>query len=253
VAAGRPNSSALPLLLVDALASTGVLDEFKKPGESTSAVLDRAKSLILLNVVVQQAFTFAAGPSILTRGQDHEDHDRLLPGPHHGRPTIQDTEHVGLLHNHDGEDGYGATADPHRFEGPLRQLENQPDLHWPTKIRFMQKPVEKVASFMEPPVVGAIIALILGMVSPLRHLFLDEDGLFFNSITKAFDNLGSLFVSLQMFTVGAQLASVPSTAPKFKPTSFVLLIRYAIMPMLAIAFVWFTAGRGIYSDDPLVW
>jgi predicted permease len=254
VAAGRPNSSALPLLLIEALSSTGVLDELKRPGESTSAVLDRAKSLILLNVVVQQAFTFAAGPSILTGGQHDEDDDRLLPGPRRGGATIQDTEHVGLLHDHSGDEAtYGATADPHRFERPLRQLEDQPDMRWPEKLRFLQAPVTKVASFLEPPVVGAIIAVIFGMIPFLHKAFLSEDGTFYNSITKALGNLGGLFVSLQMFTVGAQLASVKSSNPKAVATSYVLLIRYVIMPLLSIAFVWVTAGRGIYENDPLLW
>jgi auxin efflux carrier family protein len=216
--------------------------------------LERAKSLILLNVIIQQAFTFTAGPSILTNGQDKDDRDRLLPGPGRGQPTIQDTEHVGLLLDHDSDDdGYGATADPYRFERPLRRLENEPDLRWPEKLQFLQKPAEKVASILNPPVVGAIIAVLLGMISPLHKAFLNEDGLFYESITKAVENLGELFVSLQMFIVGAQLATVPSSNPKVKPTGFVLLIRYAVMPALAIAFVWATAGRGWYDNDPLVW
>jgi predicted permease len=257
VAAGRPNSSALPLLLIEALSSTGVLDNLKRDSESQSDVLDRAKSLILLNVIVQQALTFLAGPSILTKGQDDDEdasNDRLLPGSNHrGRPTIQDTEHVGLLNDHDAEDGYGATQDPYRFERPLRQLDDTPDLRWPEKLQFMEAPTKKVASFLNPPVVGAIIAITLGMISPLHHAFLDKDGTFYNSITKAVDNLGKLFVSLQMFTVGAQLATVKTANPKVKPTAFVLFIRYVVMPAIAIFFVWMTAGRGFYADDPLVW
>jgi predicted Na+-dependent transporter len=56
-----------------------------------------------------------------------------------------------------------------------------------------------------------------------------------------------------MFTVGAQLQTVPSATPHARPTAFVLGVRYLIMPAVAVGFVWATAGRGWYSDDPLVW
>lgn len=56
-----------------------------------------------------------------------------------------------------------------------------------------------------------------------------------------------------MFVVGAQLQLVPRAHPGVKPTAYVLLIRYAVMPLIAIGFVWATAERGFYTDDPLVW
>jgi hypothetical protein len=143
-----------------------VLDSLKRPGESTSAVLSRAQSLILLNVVVQQTFTFASGPSILAGDKDDDSNkpDRLLPGPAPGAlPSVQDVEHVGLLHDHDGED----EDDAYRFQRPIRELQDTPDLRWPEKLRFMEKPAKKVAGFLNPPVIGAIIAVILG-VRPSR-------------------------------------------------------------------------------------
>ena len=56
-----------------------------------------------------------------------------------------------------------------------------------------------------------------------------------------------------MFTAGAQLNIVKSANPRVAPTGFVLLTRFALMPAVALAFVWFTAGRGWYTADPLVW
>jgi predicted permease len=228
-----------------------VLDTLKRPGESTSAVLARAQSLVLLNVVVQQTFTFASGPSILAGDKDGDGpSDRLLPGPAPGaRPSVQDVEHVGLLHDHDGED----EEDAYRFQRPIRALQDTPDLHWPHRLRLLEKPAKAVAQFVNPPVVGAAVAVLLGMVPALNHLFLAEDGAFYTSVTKAVTNLGQLFVSLQMFTVGAQLRTVPRATPHAAPTAFVLAVRYALMPALAVGFVWATAARGWYAADPLVW
>lgn len=56
-----------------------------------------------------------------------------------------------------------------------------------------------------------------------------------------------------MFVVGAELQVVHTAKPGLFATSFSLVIRYIIMPAVSLAFVYFTAGRGIYPDDPLVW
>ena len=91
------------------------------------------------------------------------------------------------------------------------------------------------------------------MTPPLHHLFLDTDGALYSSVTQSLENLGDLFVVLQTFTVGAELALVPSTHPGIGPCIFVLLVRFIIMPALSLGFVAATAGRGFYSNDPLVW
>ena len=56
-----------------------------------------------------------------------------------------------------------------------------------------------------------------------------------------------------MFTVGAQLALLPNTHPGTIPTGFAMLVRFLIMPIISLLFVWLTAGRGWYVDDKLVW
>jgi predicted permease len=260
VAAGRPNSSALPLLLLEALANTGVLDTLKRPGESTPTTLSRAKSLILLNVVVQQVFTFAVGPSILTHDQSQSnskprsDSDVLLPGPG-GYTLSQDEERVGLLDDVEGgtEDEEAVSRLAHDAHVAVGKITDVPDIHWPERLAFLRKPLRKLVSFLNPPVIGGLIALVLGMIQPLHHAFLSKDGTFYNSLTSSVENLGKLFVSLQMFTVGAQLYIAPHAKPGIKPASFALLIRFLIMPAISICMVWATANRGIYPNDPLIW
>lgn len=183
VAAGRPNSSALPLLLLESLSSTGVLEALSNDGESPSKTLARAKSLILLNVVIQQTITFQVAPSLLERdvqpdevaGDDAESgtSSTLTPaGKHasHITPIIQDTERVGLLQDHDAR-SYGA----HEEQGPsfpdaLKPIANQPDIHWPGRLLFLKKPLERVAFSMSPALIGAIVALFIGVRAVPRHV-----------------------------------------------------------------------------------
>ncbi|KAI0369711.1 hypothetical protein BV20DRAFT_967713 [Pilatotrama ljubarskyi] len=256
-ACGRPNSNALPLLLLQSLEHTGVLDTLSQQGESVSETLDRAKSLILLNAIVQQTFTFQFTPGIMRRddGQRKQDdpEDRLQPGPGRLTSVVQDQERVGLLddHEHDSDDSEETRANGYR--NALDDIADQPDVHWPERLRPLEKPLKKFWSYMSPPLIGAIIALIFGMVPLLHQEFLKEDGIFYTSITQAIENLGELFVVLQTFMVGAELAIVPSTHPGVLATSWVLLVRFIVMPAVALLFVLATAGRGLYVDDRLVW
>lgn len=120
---------------------------------------------------------------------------------------MQDTEHVGLLQGMSSDD---EDEDPYRVQRPIRRLQDVPDLHWPEKLKFLEGPVKKVAGVLNPPIIGAIIAVILGvslstvfhgsirahasrqMVGPLNHAFLSKDGTFYASITSAVKNLGDL-------------------------------------------------------------
>jgi len=182
VAAGRPNSSALPLLLLQSLESTGVLASLAGKDESMKDALSRARSLILLNVVVQQALTFQLGPALLERDKENDKRSNgatedVENGPGHltpetrpgGQiaPVVQDTERVGLLQNVVTGRSYGtAGAGQHDeyFEGALEPIADQPDIGWPRRFAFLEKPIKKVSTKMSPPLIGAIVALFIGII-----------------------------------------------------------------------------------------
>ncbi|PCH40600.1 hypothetical protein WOLCODRAFT_88752 [Wolfiporia cocos MD-104 SS10] len=173
IACGRPNSNALPLLLLQSLETTGVLEQLSGSGESMKQAMNRAKSLLLLNAIVQQVFTFQLAPSV-----DPAQMNILRPGPGRILPIVQDEEHVGLLDNYDGAaDSANADGD---MRGALDAIVDTPDVHWPAAIAVLA------------PLVGAIIAFIFGMTPPLHQAFLDEDGAMYASITQSVENLGSI-------------------------------------------------------------
>ncbi|KAI0644668.1 auxin efflux carrier [Trametes meyenii] len=266
-ASGRPNSNALPLLLLQSLEGAGVLDALARPGEAPRAALGRAKSLVLLNAIVQQTFTFQVTPGIMARDgrqaqddeeeeeeEEEESRDALRPGPGRLTAVVQDQERVGLLDDHDC-DSYD--SEQRRagagYRHALDDIVDRPDVHWPERLRPLERPLKKVWSSTSPPLIGAVVALIIGIIPPLNRQILSKDGAFYTSVTQAVANLGELFVVLQTFTVGAELAIVPSTKPGALATAWVLLVRFLVMPAVALLFVFLTAGRGFYVDDRLVW
>lgn len=164
VAAGRPNSNALPLLLLQSLQNTGVLDSLARPGEDIARTLQRAKSFVLLNAVVQQVITFQLAPRILSfdRAQNKDDArpDRLRPGKGRLSSAVQDPERVGLLHDDDEEDARGQREGYHHA---MDDIADTPDVHWPHFISALEKPVKWVLSQISPPLIGAIIAFTIGV------------------------------------------------------------------------------------------
>ena len=180
VACGRPNSNALPLLLLQSLEHTGVLDTLSRSGESVSETLNRAKSLILLNAIVQQTFTFQLAPSIMARDDGHkhdddddpESQDRLRPGPGRLASVVQDSERVGLLHDHeyDGFDNLDETrAGESVYARAMDDIADRPNIHWPRQIKFLEKPIKKACSSISPVLLGAIVALIIGVSFASLH------------------------------------------------------------------------------------
>ncbi|KZP30671.1 hypothetical protein FIBSPDRAFT_1037951 [Athelia psychrophila] len=273
----------LPLLLLESLKTTGVLDVFEMEGSDT---LQRARTIVLLNSIVQEIITFALGPRILHLDSKKptppptpaSSSEALRPGvpPHAlGLPTIQDHEHVGLLDDvsdasgdEDGDDdgdeertirtqvdimsGAAPLATPSKAARLLGLERAQKSTPGKTLGRGVGKTWEAAKVWMNPALVGGLIALILGIIPPFHAAFFSSGGVFTNTITKAADNLGGLFGALQMFTLGATLALTPSSL-KAKPTVWVLLVRYVLMPAISMGAVWSTAGRGWYDSDGLMW
>ena len=64
------NTTSLPLLLVQSLQSTGILDSL----DASSDAVDRAKSYFLVNAMVSNSLTFALGPRLLN-GQEEDSPD----------------------------------------------------------------------------------------------------------------------------------------------------------------------------------
>lgn len=186
VAAGRPNTSALPLLLLQSLSTTGVLDQFSNDGESSARLLSRAQSLILLNVVVQQTITFQVAPWLLKHDRKaegkpiDEDEEDVEHGPATLAPEatnkhcanlnllVQNSEQIGLLADHDGRD-YGTSRERESVEytQAMEPIADQPDIRWPKSLGFLERPIKRTSHAMSPPLIGAVIALIIGVSTNL--------------------------------------------------------------------------------------
>lgn len=165
LAAGRPDSNSIPFLLLQSLKYTGVIDALKQPGEDAGGTLRRAQTYVLLNAVVQQTFTFQLGPAIISRDRQRKNNsDRERSEGELG--IARDSERAQLLHTRDAQ-SYGTLQD---YPNALRPLEDIPRVQRPAVIRRLVNMFKLAMSYLSPPLIGALIALFLGVSHILRTL-----------------------------------------------------------------------------------
>lgn len=182
------NTTSLPLLLVTSLATTGIL----KPliGTDADDAVDRAKSFFLINSMVSNTLTFALGPRLMDGDKkEDEEEDR-----HNDNEEEEPDESTSLLPH------------PVAAEGVKAQSKLRSAFHWLPP--WVQSCLATAASKINPPLQGAILAVVIGLVPFLHKAFfakMEEGGWLHAWLTTSIKNVGELFTALQMFVVGGEL------------------------------------------------
>ena len=244
------NTTALPILLVESLHSSGILDTLLiSETDTSSAALIRARSYFLVNAVVGTSLTFALGPKLLDgeespeqeQDKDHEDAD----------------DGAGLANGGDVEQGNndrpdGENVNEHTSLLPdsiIRNVEVAQDTgykkgkkQWEKLPSWMKSLLEFCYTFFNAPLIGAIIGAILGLTPPLHKVFFNspqQGGIFSAWLTDSVRKIGSLFAALQVVVVGVKLSSSlrkmkrgeDSGDVPWIPSIFVLFIRFIVWPV----------------------
>lgn len=252
------NTESLPLLLLQALGTTGVLSTLVGPGEE-SAAIERARSYFLAASVITNTITFGKGPEILQSSADDSlvgkawrwlagDSDLNENGDESRIPDDEDEDE-----NDEGEDdsnGSDSTDEqtsllPHHVRHGGRKVKKAVVPMVQRWFSVLPGPVQTFISglgaFLNAPFIGAVIGVIIGLTPPLQTLFFADmsDGGYFNAwLTTCIKNVGELFVALQVVVVGVKLSlslrkwkdgddagSVP-----FKTFIIVFLVRFVVWP-----------------------
>ena len=278
------NTTALPLLLIESLASTGILDQLLASDTDTvDAALMRAQSYFLVNAMIGDTLTFAMGPKLLDgehapeKKMDSDDEDQRNSNEHglapeqsngdftHGaRPNGQGSrqenneepdEQTSLLPSfvRTGE----LAAERYGYDKGIKAWEKFPP--------WIQSFLRFSYAFLHAPLLGATTGAVLGLVPPFHKAFFgdpEHGGIFTAWLTDSVKNIGGLFASLQVVVVGAKLSSSlrkmkrgedSGTVP-WTPLILVTVMRFVVWPALSIVFIYLIASRTtVLSDDPMLW
>lgn len=255
------NTTSLPLLLVQALSSTNLLDSIDPSGGAVS----RAKSYFLVNSMISNSLTFAIGPKMLNGFDGDEDdlHAKALDVDEINRIETQEqeaeqaNEETSLLPNSIAR-GY-TRAEYTGYERGLAIWRRLPP--WAKRL------LDLLYQFVNPPVIGTFLGALIGLVPALHRLFFNsqEEGGYFNAwLTSALKNVGDLFAALQVVVTGVKLShsmikmkkGESSTNDQMQWGAFTIttIIRFFIWPAISISVIYVLAkNTNLLSDDPVLW
>ncbi|OTB08871.1 hypothetical protein M426DRAFT_262329 [Hypoxylon sp. CI-4A] len=263
------NTESLPLLLLQSLETTGVLSALVGAGQASDGI-ERARTYFLACSVINNTITFSQGAKWITDDDASKEDDSTDPPSQQPQENGQDGEE-----SEDGDDDDSSDPDertsllPRRWVSWERRVENKITSRFQSYFYATPKPVQKtlaaIGTFLNPPFIGAVIGLIIGLSPPLHRLFfsdMDEGGYFNAWLTSSLKNVGELFVSLQVIVVGVKLSlslrlmKEGEEAGKLPLGAIfcVIFVRFILWPAISIPLIWALAAyTNILPNDPMLW
>lgn len=249
------NTTSLPLLLIQSLETTGILNPLLASGEETSEAVSRAKSYFLVSAVVSHAITFGLGPSEL-KGDDEDGPEDSKKQNGNGaqfdgasRERYRDDPEAQDSEPEDDDEDESDAPETSLLPSVIRRNLHKTNKHVHSGVNHtmeklpspLQTAITAVYNFMTPPLIGAIIGAVLGLAPPLHTLFFADSnkGGYFNAwLMQSIKNVGQLFVTLQVVVVGVKLAQALRKEKRgedtgklnWTPIAIVTVVRYFIWP-----------------------
>lgn len=151
--------------------------------DSRSAAVSRAKSYFLIASMVSNSLTFAVGPKLLD--------DENSPDAQEGQKEVEEHEHENGRESDEEHaqprNASGRTAEaqeehtnestsllPDRVARMSDDLDQAIEGPWSRLPPSVQKVLTVMGSFVNAPLVGAIIGVILGVTPPFHRAFFNE-------------------------------------------------------------------------------
>ncbi|KAI4170439.1 MAG: hypothetical protein LQ343_004942 [Gyalolechia ehrenbergii] len=204
------NTTSLPLLLIQALESTGILEPLLISGSDTTAdALNRAKSYFLVCAIVSNSLTFSLGPRFLDNEEapdsdQYEGKDQSQAGR-----SSNDTQNASEGSQANGHANGEATEDTsllpsfavRRGEEVGQNVYHRGKITWDRLGPRTRSALDLLYAFLNAPLVGAVIGATIGLTPPLHRAFFNEPqqgGIFKAWLTSCIRNVGNLFAALQV-------------------------------------------------------
>lgn len=277
------NSTSYPLLLIEALSETGILQSLIVADESASGAVERAKSYYLVYSTVSSCLTFAVGPRLVDGengpdddGEEDKDQDEGTDGE--DNDDLEANERTGLV-NGSRRDRH----DPNRSNTIFGSINDASDIlpaakaarrkayfiskqKWDNLSPRAQWWLLFIADFFNSALIGALLGAVLGLTPFLHKAFFggeDEGGIFTAWLTKSWKTIGEVFVPLPIVVAGVVLFSSIQDAKMDRSElkkipwgtwSYVLGVRFLLWPLASIGLIYAVASKTSWlGDDPMLW
>lgn len=281
------NTTSYPLLLIQSLQETGILKSLVQGDETITAAIGRAKSYFLVFATISSCLTFSIGPRLIDsehapEGGKEEEYSEEDDSDDRDDEQNGADESTGLLSAANVAEQYRRASAAFLFSTPQYNLtdgsQRQPKMYdrrpsvIPRKTWLEIHPRMKwwllfIWDFFNAPLLGAVAGAIIGLAPPLHRAFFHDTangGVFTAWLTASFKTIGQLFVPLPVVIAGVSLyTSIKASrdperrgeaGTPWLTTTFVLVVRFLIWPVLSIATIYGLAKRtNVVGDDPMLW
>jgi len=279
------NTTSYPLLLIQSLDETGILQDLIVTNETTQAAIERAKSYFLVFATVSSCLTFAVGPRLIDsehspeddedKNESDDDEDGISRAIEAGEASPSQDEHTHLLVTDQHQYSHGrqtsAFFPSHLHDNTPKPTDHdrRPSLIPKSKWKGMGARAKWwllfLYDFLNPPLIGAVLGTIIGMVPALKRAFFNDTfdgGIFSAWLTPSLKNIGSIFVPLPVIVAGVSLYLSMQQAKRdgthgrtpWLTTAFILVTRFAVWPVISIGSIYLLAKKtDVLGQDPMLW
>ncbi|KAF7677639.1 auxin efflux carrier superfamily [Alternaria burnsii] len=257
------NTTSLPLLLIQSLKQTQILDAILIGGESGSQAMDRAESYFLVNAMVSNSLTFAIGPGLLRPGDEDASEGQEGEDDEDNGQANEDGESSDMERGPDGIIDEETSLLPQRITKPANRIEKKGYLKtqkWYNDLSpWLQETLNITWQFANAPLLGAIVGAVIGLTPALHKLFFSpsNEGGYLNAwLTTAIKNIGELFATTQIIVVGVKLSKSMLQMKRGEDSGEVRKGSLAIVTLIRISIplIWVVASKTKLLDaDPMLW
>jgi len=200
------NTTSLPLLLLQSLEATGILSRLIIDDTDTeSDAIKRAKSYFLVASIVSNSLAFALGPRLIEGEEPQADEDTGADGDEQGaHGDIEEAQ--GQQDDEQEQEEHPDEKKTLLPDGLYRREQNaegsaykKGKKHWDRLSPRTQSVLDILYAFINAPIIGAVIGVVLGLVPALHKVFFSDSeygGIFNAWLTSSVKNIGDLFAIL---------------------------------------------------------
>ena len=107
-----------------------------------------------------------------------------------------------------------------------------------------------IRAIWNPPLTGAVLAILIGLIPPIKHEFYHEEGFFYGTVTTSLTNIGELFTALMLFVLGAslQIKTQGDSDTPILVLLYIYVVRFIVLPAIGIFVVWQVSAWGWLDD-----
>ncbi|KAK5814414.1 dynein light chain 1, cytoplasmic [Linnemannia elongata] len=225
------NNNSLPIALVQSLALSGAAKLLLRDENDTAeAVLARGVSYILFTSVFDNLVRWSFGLNLLS----HHKGDNTNGKEEGGTSNNDNSTGPVAISNNDLGDVI-IDVDSHLDPQTLPPTTVTPTT-WTSRLVAILK---KARGLLQPPLVTAIVALIVGLIRPLHHILMDPDSKVFIFLIRPLDTCGRAAVPMILLCLGAQVLSFDSNTEaqsnsNNNPVPFILFCRMFLSPLITL-------------------